>query len=41
MVDALGGVDVCLATNLDDYEYPNYSNAGSAAASTTRPAVST
>ena len=26
MVDALGGVDVCLSTNLDDYEYPNYSN---------------
>ena len=26
MVDALGGVDVCLSTNLDDYEYPNYNN---------------
>jgi LCP family protein required for cell wall assembly len=26
MVDALGGVDVCLTTNLDDYEYPNYNN---------------
>jgi len=26
MVNALGGVDVCLSTNLDDYEYPNYSN---------------
>ncbi|MEO8744291.1 MAG: LCP family protein [Candidatus Dormibacter sp.] len=26
MVNALGGVDVCLTTNLDDYEYPNYSN---------------
>src|SRR5437879_11097657 len=24
MVNALGGVDVCLSTNLDDYEYPNY-----------------
>ncbi len=24
MVNALGGVDVCLTTNLDDYEYPNY-----------------
>ncbi len=24
MVNALGGVDVCLNTNLDDYEYPNY-----------------
>src|SRR5216683_2688892 len=26
MVNALGGVDVCLTTNLDDYEYPDYSN---------------
>ncbi len=26
MVDALGGVDVCLTTNLDDYEYPDYYN---------------
>src|SRR5437868_7119646 len=26
MVDALGGVDVCLSTNLDDHSYPNYSN---------------
>src|SRR5256884_1200942 len=26
MVDALGGVDVCLSTNLDDNSYPNYSN---------------
>jgi LCP family protein required for cell wall assembly len=25
MVDALGGVDVCLSTNLDDIEYPDYS----------------
>jgi LCP family protein required for cell wall assembly len=24
MVNALGGVDVCLTTNLDDYEYPAY-----------------
>jgi len=24
MVNALGGVDVCLTTNLDDYSYPNY-----------------
>jgi LCP family protein required for cell wall assembly len=24
MVNALGGVDVCLTTALDDYEYPNY-----------------
>lgn len=24
MVNALGGVDVCLTSNLDDYEYPNY-----------------
>ncbi|MHB8588007.1 MAG: LCP family protein [Candidatus Dormibacteraceae bacterium] len=24
MVNALGGVDVCLSTNLDDYSYPNY-----------------
>src|SRR5881396_1669819 len=24
MVNALGGVDVCLTTNLDDYTYPNY-----------------
>src|ERR1700716_2774135 len=26
MVNALGGIDVCLSTNLDDYEYPNYNN---------------
>jgi len=26
MVNALGGVDVCLSTNLDDYEYPDYAN---------------
>lgn len=26
MVNALGGVDVCLSTRLDDIEYPNYSN---------------
>ena len=26
MVNALGGVDVCLSTNLDDEEYPNYNN---------------
>src|SRR6202521_5831043 len=26
MVNALGGVDVCLSTNLDDYEYPDYNN---------------
>ncbi|TME42202.1 MAG: LytR family transcriptional regulator [Chloroflexi bacterium] len=26
MVNALGGVDICLTTNLDDYEYPDYSN---------------
>src|SRR5713226_6149393 len=26
MVNALGGVDVCLTTNLDDYEYPDYGN---------------
>jgi LCP family protein required for cell wall assembly len=26
MVNALGGVDVCLSTNLDDYYYPDYSN---------------
>src|ERR1700694_259963 len=26
MVNALGGVDICLSTNLDDYSYPNYSN---------------
>jgi LCP family protein required for cell wall assembly len=26
MVNALGGVDVCLSTNLDDPEYPNYNN---------------
>ncbi|HXB04256.1 MAG TPA: LCP family protein [Candidatus Angelobacter sp.] len=26
MVDALGGVDICLTTNLDDNEYPDYSN---------------
>jgi len=25
MVDALGGVDVCLSTNLDDISYPDYS----------------
>ena len=25
MVDALGGVDVCLSTRLDDIEYPDYS----------------
>ena len=25
MVDALGGVDVCLTTNLDDWSYPDYS----------------
>ena len=24
MVNALGGVDVCLTSNLDDYSYPNY-----------------
>ena len=24
LVNALGGVDVCLTTNLDDYSYPNY-----------------
>ncbi len=24
MVNALGGVDVCLSSNLDDYSYPNY-----------------
>lgn len=24
MVNALGGVDVCLTSNLDDYQYPNY-----------------
>ena len=24
VVDALGGVDVCLDSNLDDYQYPNY-----------------
>src|SRR5947207_3297057 len=24
MVNALGGVDVCLSTNLDDYSYPDY-----------------
>ena len=24
VVDALGGVDVCLSSNLDDYNYPNY-----------------
>src|SRR6266567_1809650 len=24
MVNALGGVDVCLTSNLDDYTYPNY-----------------
>jgi len=26
MVNALGGVDVCLGTSLNDYEYPNYTN---------------
>jgi LCP family protein required for cell wall assembly len=26
MVNALGGVDVCLTTNLDDYTYPDYSH---------------
>jgi polyisoprenyl-teichoic acid--peptidoglycan teichoic acid transferase len=26
MVNALGGVDVCLTTNLDDLSYPNYNN---------------
>jgi polyisoprenyl-teichoic acid--peptidoglycan teichoic acid transferase len=26
MVDALGGVDVCLTSNLDDYSYPDYYN---------------
>jgi LCP family protein required for cell wall assembly len=26
MVNTLGGVDVCLSTALDDYEYPNYNN---------------
>jgi LCP family protein required for cell wall assembly len=26
MVDALGGVTVCLSTNLDDYSYPDYYN---------------
>jgi len=26
MVNALGGVDVCLTSNLDDYSYPNYNN---------------
>jgi LCP family protein required for cell wall assembly len=26
MVNALGGVDICLSTNLDDYSYPDYSN---------------
>jgi LCP family protein required for cell wall assembly len=26
MVNALGGVDMCLTTNLDDLEYPNYHN---------------
>jgi LCP family protein required for cell wall assembly len=26
MVNALGGVDVCLTSNLDDYSYPDYSN---------------
>src|SRR5579864_261404 len=26
MVNALGGVDVCLSTNLDDLSYPNYHN---------------
>jgi LCP family protein required for cell wall assembly len=26
MVNALGGVDICLSTNLDDESYPDYSN---------------
>ena len=26
MVNALGGVDACLSTNLDDYQYPDYFN---------------
>src|SRR5438477_9573919 len=26
MVNALGGVDVCLTSNLDDYTYPNYAH---------------
>jgi LCP family protein required for cell wall assembly len=26
MVNALGGVDICLTTNLDDNTYPNYNN---------------
>jgi LCP family protein required for cell wall assembly len=26
MVNALGGVDVCLTSNLDDYSYPDYKN---------------
>jgi LCP family protein required for cell wall assembly len=26
MVNALGGVDICLSTNLDDIYYPNYNN---------------
>src|SRR5947209_5116487 len=26
MVNSLGGVDVCLTTNLDDYQYPDYYN---------------
>jgi LCP family protein required for cell wall assembly len=26
MVNALGGIDVCLSTNLDDYEYPDNRN---------------
>jgi LCP family protein required for cell wall assembly len=26
VVDALGGVDVCLTSNLDDYHYPDYHN---------------
>ncbi len=26
MVNALGGVDVCLTTNLDDLDYPDYNN---------------
>jgi LCP family protein required for cell wall assembly len=26
MVDALGGVDICLSSNLDDEQYPNYSD---------------
>src|ERR1700682_4099898 len=26
MVNALGGIDICLSTNLDDNEYPDYTN---------------